>query len=108
MGKPVAGEVVVVPFPQTDLSLGKRRPAFVAASLPGDDVVLCQITSQPRGDAFEVSVYASDFQRGQLHQDSFRANRLFTIDSKIILYSVGFVKSEKLAAVRAKIRNIFV
>jgi hypothetical protein len=28
MGKPVAGEVVVLPFPQTNLQSGKRRPAL--------------------------------------------------------------------------------
>jgi mRNA interferase MazF len=46
MGKPVIGEVVVLPFPQTDLQLGKRRPALVVADLTGDDLILCQITTQ--------------------------------------------------------------
>ena len=31
MGKPVTGEVVVFPFPQTNLQSGKRRPALVVA-----------------------------------------------------------------------------
>ena len=31
MGKPVIGEVVVLPFPQTNLQAGKRRPALGAA-----------------------------------------------------------------------------
>lgn len=43
MGKPVIGEVVVLPFPQTNLQSGKRRPALVVADLVGDDLVLCQI-----------------------------------------------------------------
>jgi len=29
MGKPLVGEVVVLPFPQTNLQAGKRRPALV-------------------------------------------------------------------------------
>ena len=33
MGKPLAGEVVVLPFPQTNLQAGKRRPALVVAEL---------------------------------------------------------------------------
>jgi hypothetical protein len=45
MGKPVIGEVVVLPFPQTDLQAGKRRPALVVADLAGDDLILCQITT---------------------------------------------------------------
>lgn len=46
MGKPLVGEVVVLPFPQTDLQAGKRRPALVVANLTGADLILCQITSQ--------------------------------------------------------------
>lgn len=54
MGKPVVGEVVVLPFPQTNLQSGKRRPALVVVDLPGDDLILCQITSQMRSDGFSV------------------------------------------------------
>jgi mRNA interferase MazF len=45
VGKPVAGDVVVLPFPQTNLQTGKRRPALVVADLSGDDLILCQITT---------------------------------------------------------------
>lgn len=54
MGKPVVGEVVVLPFPQTDLQTGKRRPALVVADLFGDDLILCQITTQSRRDGYSV------------------------------------------------------
>ena len=33
MGKPVVGEVVILPFPQTNLQAGERRPALVVADL---------------------------------------------------------------------------
>jgi hypothetical protein len=55
MGKPVIGEVVVLPFPQTDLQVGKRRPALVVADLAGDDLILCQITTQSRRDSYSVA-----------------------------------------------------
>jgi len=51
VGKSVVGEVVVLPFPQTNLQTGKRRPALVVAGLTGDDLILCQITTQARSDA---------------------------------------------------------
>jgi len=44
MGKPVVGEVVVLLFPQTDLKIGKRRPALVVADIHRNDLILCQIT----------------------------------------------------------------
>jgi mRNA interferase MazF len=108
MGKPVTGEVVVLPFPQTDLQAGKRRPALVVASLPGDDLILCQITSQSRNDGFSIPLLVTDFERGQLARDSFiRPNRLFTVEQSVVLYAAGKVKDSKLKAVRAKIRELF-
>ena len=108
MGKPVAGEVVVLPFPQTNLQAGKRRPALVVAGLPGDDLILCQITSQARADGFSIPLALADFERGRLAVDSFiRPHRLFTVEQSVILYAAGKVKLEKLNVVRAKIRELF-
>jgi mRNA interferase MazF len=108
MGKPVIGEVVVFPFPQTNLQSGKRRPALVVADLKGDDLILCQITSQARSDGYSVPLTAADFERGRLVRDSFiRPNRLFTVEQSLILYAAGKVKSEKLNEVHAKIRGLF-
>ena len=86
MGKPVVGEVVVLPFPQTNLQAGKRRPALVVADLVGDDLVLCQITSRARSDGYSVPLATTDFMRGRLAVDSFiRPNRLFTVEQSVIL-----------------------
>ena len=46
MAKFVKGDIVVVPFPFSDLTNSKRRPALVITELTGDDVILCQITSK--------------------------------------------------------------
>jgi mRNA interferase MazF len=108
MGKPVAGDVVVLPFPQTNDQPGKRRPALVVAGLPGDDLVLCQITSQARPDALSIPLTNADLDRGQLAVDSFvRAGRLFTIQYSVILYTAAHAKQAKLDEVRAAIRRLF-
>lgn len=108
MGKPVVGEVVILPFPQTDLRAGKRRPALVVADLTGDDLILCQITSQSRRDGYSVPLAAGDFERGRLNVDSFiRPNRLFTVEQSVILYSAAKVTNAKLDEVRAGIRALF-
>ncbi len=106
MVKPVAGEIVVIPFPGTDS--GKRRPALVIADLPGADLILCQITSRAHSDAFSVPLTSSDFERGQLGQPSFiRPQRLFSVEHHIILHSVGKVNEAKFAEVFTRVRELF-
>ena len=97
MAEFVRGDVVVVPFPFSDLSQAKRRPALVVAELTGDDLILCQITSQLVRDIYAVSISDLDFSEGGLKQPShIRPNRLFTADSHIILYRVGKLKADVL------------
>ncbi|MEP7336201.1 MAG: type II toxin-antitoxin system PemK/MazF family toxin [Acidobacteriota bacterium] len=107
MGAFVKGEVVVVPFPFSDLSATKRRPSLVVAQLTGDDVILCQITSQGVADKYAISLDAQDFASGGLNQaSSIRPNRLFTADSNIVLYSAGTVTKPKMQEVTDKIVQI--
>ena len=107
MVKPVAGEIVVIPFPRTDS--GKRRPAFVIADLPGADLILCQITSRAHSDAFAVPLDRTDCERGQVDQPCFiRPQRLFALEHHIILHSIGKVQEAKLDEVLVKVRELFI
>ena len=104
MARFVKGDVVVVPFPYSDLSKAKRRPALVLANLKGEDVVLCQITSQARDDEYAIAVKEKDFETGELKRNSYiRAGRLFTVDNNIILYSVGKLKKSILDKVMNRV-----
>jgi mRNA interferase MazF len=86
----VKGDVVVLPFPFSDLSQTKRRPALVVAQAGGDELLLCQITSQAIGDRHAVALKVTDFQSGSLKkQSNVRPNRIFTADAGIIAYSAG-------------------
>ncbi len=107
MGKFVKGDVVVVPFPFSDLSASKKRPALVITALTGNDVVLCQITSQTVSDSYAIPLIDTDFVSGGLRQSSnVRPNRIFTADSNIVLYRAGQLTSDKLREVIARIVQI--
>lgn len=101
------GVVVVVPFPFSDLSQTKRRPALVIKDLHGDDIILCQITSQPIKDGYEIQINTSDFESGTLNKTSnVRPNRLFTLDRNIIKKSVGDLKSQTMDRIINKLVEI--
>ena len=104
----VKGDVVVLPFPFSDLSKSKKRPALVVASLQGDDIILCQITSETRIDDYSIVLSNSDFENGNLNLTSMlRPNRLFTADKSIILYKIGSIKESKIKDIEKEIVKIF-
>jgi len=107
MAKFVKGDVVVIPFPFSDLSQSKRRPALVLSVLQGDDLILCQITSKSIKDNYAIPVDENDFESGSLNLESnIRPNRLFTADNHIILYLIGNIKIIKLNQIIDKVVEI--
>ena len=97
MEKFIKGDVIVLPFPFSDLSSTKKRPALIIADLTGDDYIMLQITSQNIKDCYAISLSNADFSSGTLNQQSnIRPNKIFTLDQKLILYKIGHLTKEKL------------
>ena len=107
MARFVKGDVVVLPFPFSDLSQSKRRPALVITELLRNDIILCQITSQKISDNYAILIEENDFKEGHLRvRINVRPNRIFTADTNIVLYKVGSLKREKTKEIIEKIIKI--
>lgn len=107
MARFVKGDVVVIPFPFSDLSGSKRRPAMVLADLPGDDIILCQITSQNSRDSHAIPVSSLDFVSDSLPVSSnVRPSRVFTADKSIIVRKAGTLRVTVIEKVENALRNI--
>jgi mRNA interferase MazF len=79
----------------------------VLAALQGDDLILCQITSQAREDRYSVQLDTASFVSGGLGQSSrIRPSRLFTADSSIVVYRAGQVSAAKLNEVHQTLIRI--
>jgi len=97
MGGFVKGDVVIIPFPFSNLSGNKKRPAFVITDLNGDDIIVCQITSKSKFDSLALPLSRQDFISGGLPVDSFiRPNKIFTADKNIILSVAGHLSEDKI------------
>ena len=108
MEKFVKGDIVVVPFPFSDLTISKKRPCLTVAKLKGNDIILCQITSQSREDQDAIELKRKDFQEGSLDIDSWiRPNKLFTSELSIVQYKAGELKPEKIKQVEEQLCKIF-
>jgi len=107
MAKFVKGEVVIIPFPFSDLTGSKKRPALVLADLTGNDILLCQITSQSSKDNLAVPLTSSEFISGILPVDSFiRPGRIFKADKNIIIRKAGLINTAKINTVVQKIIDL--
>ena len=106
------GTVVLVPFPFTDLTGRKQRPALVVSQsgINPDDVILCAITSQvPTSiSRWEVPLAASDLVERRLPRPSVvQVAKLFTCHRSLVRGRYGTLEPVKLADVLARLRALF-
>lgn len=106
------GSVVLVPFPFTDLSGRKRRPALIVSpeGFHEEDLVLCAITSQlpQRLSEWEIVLEAGDMVEEKLPKRSFiKVGKLFTMHRNLIARRFGTVKAQKLQNILDKLRILF-
>lgn len=106
------GDIVLVPFPFTDLTTTKKRPALIISpdsfNQFNQDLVLAAITSQPIEEQYSVLLHKSDLRVGKLLKTSVvRATKIFTIHSMLIVKRIGALNQAKLDEVLIQIRQFF-
>jgi mRNA interferase MazF len=90
----------LVPFPFSDLSASKLRPALVLAESGRGDWICLQITSNPYSDPKAIDLTAEDFTDGGLNRTSYvRPGKLFTANEILFRRSVANVSKQKLLAI---------
>lgn len=101
MGEFTAGQVVVLPFPFSDLSQSKFRPALLLAGAERNDWIACQITSNQYADMRAITLTETDFVAGGLQRVSYaRPGKLFTANEALFLDCAGTIAPSSLGRVR--------
>lgn len=103
---------MLVPFPFTDLSGRKRRPALVVSpeEFHDEDLILCAITSQlpQRLSEWEIPLKAGDMVEEKLPKRSIiKVGKLFTVHRDLVARRFGTAKPQKLQNVLDKLRPLF-
>lgn len=101
MGVFVRGEVVVLPYPFTDLKASKRRPVMVLAASSLGDLVVLPITSKvDRRSKLLLPLGEGDFEEGALAlASSVVVDKLFTVSEELVAYRVGCLRGGSYSAV---------
>lgn len=104
------GKIVLVPFPFTDLSSAKVRPALIisAPKYSGEDISVVFISSKiTKGasptDCIIKSSHPSFEKTGLKVNSLIRCNKAATLDKKIVLGEIGELSSEDKKEVDCKL-----
>lgn len=103
------GDLVLVPFPFTDLSGQKVRPALVLHhDTKGEDCVVAFLSSlkQKKLLRFDVVVVPSR-QNGLKVRSVVKVNKIATLQKKIVLGELGILGRDFLIKVDEKLKRLF-
>jgi mRNA interferase MazF len=104
------GTVILVPFPFTDQSTTKKRPAVVISSeryhRERPDVILMAITSQTRPLPTVGEVAVVDWSAAGLLKPSVIKPLIATIEAQLILRQLGHLQANDLRALRGVLSAI--
>lgn len=86
--------IILIPFPYTDLSGAKKRPALVISTLDfnmkSEDAICCLITSNPEDRQYSIKITNKDMESGFLEFESkIKPYRIFTVNKKLIYKILG-------------------
>ena len=97
------GDLILVPFPFTDLSGNKVRPALVliASSL---DVTLAFVTTQFQWQESTDMLLAPDSLNGLKKPSLIRLSKLATIDAALVQGRLGSLDTHKLQTIHQNLR----
>lgn len=100
------GDVILVPFPFSDLSGKKYRPALVLADFK-DDIIVAFITSQSKYDGlFDYKVKPS-IDNGLKLPSRVRVNKLATLDKSIVRGKLGALLEAELVEIKQLLLIVF-
>ena len=93
------GDIILIPFPFTNLAKSKVRPAVVISSKlvnSTNDLVLLAITSKIRDDAFSYQLNDQNLLNPMPRDSEIRCQKVFTASSRIVLKKINSIIPEKL------------
>ena len=105
------GEIVVVPFPFSDLSNIKQRPVLILSkdndNKISDDIITCGITSNLKDVKYSVLIENKDLEYGEIPSKSrIKIDKLFTLNKNIIKKKVAKINKITLSKVKEEFERL--
>ena len=104
------GDVILVPFPFTDQSTSKKRPAIVISSRTYNeerpDLIIMAVTSRIRSNPVIAEVTVQRWQEAGLLKPSVVKPVVTTIEKALVIKALGRLENNDSQALRAYLDEI--
>ena len=101
-----AGEVVLIRFPFSDSSRGRRRPALILLDAGDEDIIVARITSQSQGSPFDFEL--KEWQASGLRVPSWvRAHKLATLRKSLVERRLGKLMASDWVEVQGILKQLW-
>lgn len=104
------GDIILVPFPFTDQSTSKKRPAVVISSKTYNterpDLIIMAVTSQIKPASVIGEVIIQDWQAAGLLKPSAIKPVITTIEKPLVIKTMGRLKEDDQKTLKESVRKI--
>ena len=105
------GEIVIVPFPFSDLSSIKNRPVLILSkdidNSNSEDIITCGITSNLKDAKYSVLIDNGDLDGGEIPIKSrIKVDKLFTVKKDIIKKKIAKINKIAFDKVKEEFCNL--
>lgn len=100
------GNIILIPFPFTDLSGNKLRPALILAE-SNLDVTVSFVTTQLQWQAPTDILLQPGSQNGIKKTSLVRLSKIATIDRSLVVGIIGSINSAQVIELNVKLKLIF-
>ena len=100
-------DIILLPYPYTDLSNTKQRPAVIISkdSVNKQNYIVAKITSVIRRDRFSFPITPTDIDRELKYESEVRTNEVFTVSHTIIIKKFASFKKEPLKSLTESVKD---
>jgi mRNA interferase MazF len=105
-------EIVLLPYPFTDLERTKVRQAIVVSNdyfnRKSDDCVMVPLTTVIKDEPYSILINQEDLSSGKLLRPSrVRADKIFTVEKKLVMMKIGTVNNTTFEKIKSELTKIF-
>lgn len=99
------GDIVLIPFPFTNLKGAKRRPAVILYK-GESDVIVSFITSRVKWEEKTDLLIVPDQLNGLKKPSLIRIDKIATLEIELIIGKLGEVGGDKIIEINSKLRQL--